>query len=74
MKSGKTKTVAKTGSKNNPSQREGKIKKLHEGREIEPIFYDGSQIGEGKYMAVQFSDNKEMMLSNNKPVAWSDVA
>jgi len=62
-------------TKNNPKNKGSSgEKKFFDGKEIEPIKYDGSYIGHGKYMASKYAKTLEMVIGKDgKPVAWSDI-
>ncbi len=60
------------GTKNNPKNRAKNIeKKKFNGKEVEPVLYNGSHVGHGKYIAV----NVKYILSesNNKNIKNQNV-
>ncbi|MGN7661723.1 MAG: hypothetical protein ACTJLK_03815 [Anaplasma sp.] len=65
--------VAKTASKNNPTQRKkGGAAKLYEGRAVKPVKYMDRDRGH-VFMAAQFEDGALVMGSDGVPVQWSGL-
>lgn len=62
---------AKVASKNNPNTRGAKIQMFFQGKEVVPVKFIGSAVGQGVYMAISQSDNGEMILdSHGIPYKW----
>jgi hypothetical protein len=40
---------------------------------IRPAFYDGSNVGHGKYFAAQ-KESGELIVKNKKPVPYKDIS
>ena len=63
-------------TKNNPKNKgiSGKTK-TYNGKEIEPIMYDGTLVGNGKYLSAKFSKTTEIILDSlkGKPILWKDI-
>lgn len=59
-------------TKNNPKNKgTAGNKKTYNGKDIEPILYDGRYAGHGKYMAAKYSKTTEMIFDENgKPMNW----
>ncbi len=63
------------GTKNNPKNRVKAEKKKFDGKEIEPVYYDGTHAGHGKYMAAKYSGSSQLVLgAENKPLQWSETS
>ena len=62
------------GTKNNPKNRKVVEKKKFNGKEIEPILYQGVHAGHGKYMAAKYSGSTSIILdTEGKPLQWSEI-
>ena len=62
-------------TKNNPKNKgtSGGKKKFN-GKEIEPIKYIGTYVGEAKYISAKYAKTTEIVLGENgKPVRWEDI-
>ena len=63
-------------TKNNPKNKgvSGKIK-TYNGKEIEPIMYDGTLVGNGKYLSAKFAKSTEIILdpATEKPILWKNI-
>ena len=62
-------------TKNNPKNKgvAGNVKKYN-GKDIEPVMYNGMHIGYGKYLSAKYLKTNEIILdSNGKPVLWDDI-
>ena len=63
------------GTKNNPKNRKAVEKKKHNGKEIEPIFYQGVHAGHGKYMAAKYAGTAQIIVdAAGKPLQWEELA
>lgn len=62
-------------TKNNPKNKGlSGAKNFYNGKEIEPIKYDGSYVGHGKYMAAKYSKTTDVILDKTgKPITWRSV-
>jgi hypothetical protein len=63
------------GTKNNPKNRVKNIeKKKFKGKEVEPIYYYGIRVGNGKYMAAKYINTTQLALgADNLPLQWSQL-
>jgi hypothetical protein len=65
------------GTKNNPKNRTKNIeKKKFNGKEVEPVLYNGSHVGHGKYMAVKYSGTTQLATDENssRPMQWDELS
>jgi hypothetical protein len=61
-------------SKNNPAKRGKAQGKMFNDKEVKPVLYDGSHVGHGKYMAVQFVEGGSMAFDkDSKPIMWDSI-
>ena len=59
-------------NKNNPNARGAKQQdKTYNGKNIKPVLYIGTWIGEGRYMAAQTDDGKIIKDAKGKPIPYS---
>ena len=50
------------GTKNNPKNRVKNVeKKKHNGKDIEPAYYNGVHAGHGKYMAAKYAGTLQLV-------------
>ncbi len=63
------------GTKNNPKNRvKAAEKKKFNGKEIEPVYYQGTHVGHGKYMAAKYAGTNQLAVgSDNKPLQWNEI-
>ncbi len=62
------------GTKNNPKNRKAVEKKKHNGKEIEPILYQGVHAGHGKYMAAKYAGTAQVIVdAAGKPLQWEEL-
>ena len=64
------------GTKNNPKNRaKGTKKKQFDGKDVEPILYNGTHIGHGKYIAAKFSGSTQLVTASEekKPISWDSI-
>ncbi|MCU7611628.1 hypothetical protein [Anaplasma capra] len=65
--------VAKTASKNNPSQRKkGSLTKSYSGKAVRPVKYVNRDAGH-VFMAAQFDDGSLVEGSDGVPLQWSSI-
>ncbi len=64
------------GTKNNPKNRKAVEKKKYNGKEIEPVLYNGVHAGHGKYVAAKYAGSNSADLiaaANGKPLQWEEL-
>ncbi len=63
------------GTKNNPKNRAVVEKRKFNGKEVEPILYNGKNIGHGSYMAAKYSGTTELVILQNgkQPAKWDEL-
>lgn len=63
------------GTKNNPKNRvKAAEKKKFNGKEIEPVYYQGTRAGHGKYMAAKYAGTSQLVVNpSNKPMQWNEI-
>ena len=46
------------------------------GKEVEPVLYNGSHVGHGKYMAVKYSGTNQLATDENssRPIQWDELS
>ncbi|WP_339045556.1 hypothetical protein [Candidatus Mesenet endosymbiont of Agriotes lineatus] len=65
--------VAKTASKNNPTQRnKGTAKKLYDGKSIKPVMYIDRSCGV-RYVAAQYENGSIVEDKSGNPLKWSNI-
>ena len=62
------------GTKNNPKNRVKSVeKKKHNGKDIEPVYYNGVHAGHGKYMAAKYCGTQQIVAEAEKPLQWDQI-
>lgn len=62
------------GTKNNPKNRKAVAKKQYNGKDIEPILYQGTHAGHGKYMAAKYAGTAQVIVDTaGKPMQWEEL-
>ncbi len=65
--------VAKTASKNNPTQRKkGTAQKLHDGKVVKPVMFIDRACGK-KYVAAQYENGSMVETESGDPFEWSSI-
>lgn len=60
-------------SKNNPRNRGKATVKTFNGKVVKPVLYIGTNVGHGKYMAVQYEDGSMALEKDGKPIMWASI-
>ena len=61
-------------SKNNPSRRNRQNQeKTFDGKKVKPVWYVGSHVGHGRYIATQYEDGKLVFDKEGKPIPYSQI-
>jgi len=63
------------GTKNNPKNRVKNVeKKKYNGKEVEPVYYQGVHLGHGKYMAAKYAGTSQLVMNDaGEPIQWSKI-
>ena len=62
------------GTKNNPKNRKAVTKRKFQGKEIEPIYYQGGYAGHGNYMSAKYSNSTQLVVDNQGiPMQWKNI-
>ncbi|MDR3289735.1 MAG: hypothetical protein LBT02_00425 [Rickettsiales bacterium] len=62
-------------TKNNPKNKGlAGNKKFFNGKELEPVKYDGTYLGHGKYLSAKYAKTTDLVFdANDVPVKWDAI-